>query len=382
MKILTVIETLGAGGAERALLTLLPALGQRGHECEVAVLRPPMTLEPEFSARGVPVHHLGLRHRWDLPRGVARVSVLARRGQFDVVHGHLFFGGLYVAMARPFAPGTAGLVTFHNLGYDSYPANTTWRKARKRVDTVAMRSLDRRVAVSEAAASHYRTHLGLRDCDVVPNGLDLSAVQSHHGDRRETSLRLGVDPDRPLLVAVGRFVPEKSHGDLIAALRLVRDRNASVQLVLVGDGPRRADVENAVRTAGVTDAVVLAGTRPHHEVLDIVAAADIFVSSSVHEGFSLATAEAMALGRPVAVTSVGGVPEIVGHDGAGRLVPAGQPEALARVILELLGDPAAAAACGELGRRRIEERFSIQVVAEQLESVYEAALTSRRREAR
>jgi glycosyltransferase involved in cell wall biosynthesis len=342
------------------------------------VLRPPTDLEPELCSQGILAHHLGLRHRWDLARGVAGLSVLARRGKFDVLHGHLFFGGIYVAIARRLSPGTAGVVTFHNLGYDSYPANTAWRKARKEIDAIAMRSLDRRVAVSEAVAAHYRAHLRLEDCDVVPNGLDLPVLQSPRSDRRGTLIGLGVDPDRPVLVAVGRFVPEKCHGDLIATMRAVRDRNPSAQLVLVGDGPRRAEVEEAARAAGVGEAVVFTGTRPHQEVLDIVSAADVFVSSSSHEGFSLATAEAMALGRPVVVTSVGGVPELVGNEGAGRLVPARGPGELARVVLELLDDPVAAATCGALGRHRVEERFSVQAVAQQLEPAYEAALASRR----
>lgn len=378
MRVLTVIETLGSGGAERALVALLPALVARGHHCEVAVLRPPFTIGTELREACIPVHDLHLRHRWDVPRGVAGVRSVARGGHFDVLHGHLFFAGLYVASARRLVPGTVGVVTFHNLGYDSFPADTAWRRARKRVDARAMGSVDRLLAVSEAVADHYRANLLPGPIDVVPNGIDLGAVTGARAGREEVLKGLGLDPARPVLVAVGRFVPEKAYGDLVTTMQILGARGCRAQLVVLGEGPGRGEVERAVGAAGIGSYVVLAGARPHPEVLDVVAAADVFVSSSTHEGFPLAPAEAMALGRPLAVTAVGGVPELVG-DRAGILVPPGRPNTLADAIIDLLRDPAAAASRGQAGRRRVAESFSVETMAERVEGVYEAALAARRR---
>lgn len=377
MRILTVIETLASAGAERALLALLPALEARGHHCEVAVLRPPTTIAAELRCTGIAVHDLGLQHRWDVWRGVAGVRGVARRGRFDVLHGHLFFAGLYVALARRLVPGAASVVTFHNLGYDSFPADTPWRRARKRLDAAVMRSVDRRVAVSQAVATHYEAHLRPGPIEVVPNGVDLRAIGSTRVAPVEVLRGLGLDPARPVLVAVGRLAPEKAYGDLLSAMQILRTRGCRAQLVVLGEGPRRREVEQAVLAGGLQDDVVLAGLRAHSEVLDVVAASDMFVSSSTHEGFPLAPAEAMALGRPLAVTAVGGVPELVG-EGAGVLVRPGRPEDLAGAILDLLGDPAAAAARGEAGRRRVAEQFAIDSVAGRMESVYQSALAARR----
>lgn len=375
---LTVIETLGAGGAERVLVSLLPALQERGHECAVAVLRPPLTLEGDLADAGIAVHDLRLAHRWDLVRGVPRLWALTRAGRFDVLHGHLFFAGLYVALVRPLVHDTATVATFHNLGYDSFPADTTWRCIRKRIDVALMHTIDRRVAVSEAVAVHYRRHLGVEQVEVVPNGLDLAGIAMTSADRAKVLKRMGLDPKRPVLVAVGRFVPEKAYGDLVAAVAAVRDGGCAVQLVVVGDGPGRPEVEAAIAAAGLQAYVVLAGSLPHAEVLETVAAADVFVSSSTHEGFPLSPAEAMALGRPLAVTAVGGVPELVGDDGAGILVAPSHPHDLAAAIVELLRDPVAAAAAGETGRRRVAELFSVETMAGRLEDIYTQALAHRR----
>ncbi len=378
MRVLTVIETLGAAGAERALVALLPAMQARGHHCEVAVLRPPLTIAQDLREIGVIVHDLGLRHRWDIPKGVAGVRNLARRHRFDVLHGHLFFAGVYVALARPLLPGVAGVVTFHNLGYDSFPADSAWRRVRKLLDQALMRSVDRRVAVSQAVADHYRSHLGVEQIEVVPNGLDLAAIAHRRASRAVVLTRLGLDPARPVLVAVGRFVPEKAYGDLVAAVAAVRSQGCPAQLVVLGDGPGRPGVEAALRHIDIGTDAVLAGVRPHDEVLDTVAAADVFVSSSTHEGFPLAPTEAMALGRPMAVTAVGGIPEIVGEDGASVLVRPGHPDELARIILEQLRDPDAAAARAEKGRHRALDCFDVATTALHIERVYDAALAHRR----
>ncbi len=378
MRVLTVMEGLGRGGAERALIALLPALKGLGHTCEVAVLRPPFTLEPDLREIGVPVHDLRLRHRWDVSRGVFGLVGLARREQFDILHGHLFFPGLYISLARPLTRDAARLMTFHSLGYEAYPALSAYHKARKRLDAAMTRSLDRRVAVSEAVATHYRSHLGLQLIDVVPNGFDVASIGAGRARRTDVLRALRLDADRPVLVAVGRLVTEKGYPDLVAAMARVHARGRRAQLVVLGEGPQRRMIEQAVDKAGLGDDVRLLGARSHAETLDVVGAADLFVSSSHHEGFPLAPAEALVLGRPVVLTTAGGVAELVGEEGVAHLVQPGRPDDLADAILDALANPEAAMARSQAGARRVAEQFGVERVARQLASVYEAALIGRR----
>jgi glycosyltransferase involved in cell wall biosynthesis len=359
VRVLTVIETLGAGGAERALLTMLPALADRGHECEVAMLHGPDTLAADLRAAGIVVHDLRLRHRWDLWRGVRGVARLGRG--VDVLHAHNFFPGTYVALSRPFARRPRRVVTFHNLGYDSFPANTPWRRLRKSLDGVLMRrGVDRRIGVSTPVAEHYRHHLRLPEITVVPNGFDVDGLARVRPDAAR------VPGSGPLIVAVGRLVVEKATVDLVAAVAAL----PGARLAVVGDGPRRGDVEAAIARHGVGDRVALLGELDHAATIALVAAADVFASASTHEGFPLAPAEAMAVGTPVVVTAVGGVPELVGDGGV--LVAPGDPGALADAVRAVLADPAERARLAAAGRARVRA-YAIEAVAARLDDVYAAA---------
>lgn len=375
LRILTVIETLGAGGAERALVSLLPALQRRGHSCAVAALTGPLTLASELEAAGIKVHSLDLRHRWDVDRGIRRLAKLARLERYDILHGHLFFGGLYVSASRLLLPQARRAVTFHNLGYDSLPANNGWRRIRKRLDGVLMRRcIDRPIAVSQAVADHYAAHLGVRGTAVVHNGIDIAAVErAGVGDRTTILSELGLDPTADLLVAVGRLVPEKGYPDLLAAIEKLGRTRAGVQLVILGDGPLRAQVETAVQELRLACPVVVAGYRSHDETIAIVACADVLVSASTHEGFAIAIAEAMAVGTPVVATCVGGVPELVAD--AAVLVRPGDPAAMASAIASLLEDVPRRRDLAERGRRRMAERFGIARIAERLDLLYQDLVT-------
>src|SRR6185369_6891690 len=135
---------------------------------------------------------------------------------------------------------------------------------------------------------------------------------------------------------------------LLAALRRERP---DVQGVIVGDGPLRAEVERAAREAGLAASCRLLGERA--DVAALLAALDVFVLSSVSEGFPFVVLEAMAMERPVVATAVNGVPEIVEDGTTGRLVPRGDGRALLGAALDTLARPDAARAMGRAGRRRV-----------------------------
>ena len=110
MKILTVIESLGCGGAEQALVNLLPVLKSRGHQCEVVALWPPYDIAPMLERYGISLHPLDIKGRWNLPQAVVRLAQAVRQVQPDVVHAHLFFASLYSALhqATHTRPGQGG----------------------------------------------------------------------------------------------------------------------------------------------------------------------------------------------------------------------------------------------------------------------------------
>jgi glycosyltransferase involved in cell wall biosynthesis len=162
-------------------------------------------------------------------------------------------------------------------------------------------------------------------------------------DRTAAKARLGVDG--PLIVSAGALIPRKGQAVTIAALEHI----PQATLILVGEGPDRPMLERQVASTGLTDRVRLLGSRPHGDLPDLLAAADMMILPSSSEGLANVWVEALACGTPIIITDVGGARELLRDDSAGRIV-AREPEAIAAAALELLADPPAA----DLVRRAAE----------------------------
>jgi glycosyltransferase involved in cell wall biosynthesis len=374
--LLAVSESLGRGGAEQALVNMLPALQLRGCRCEVVALHPPYTLAPDLERAGITVHRLEMTHRWVIAQGVSRLARLLRRRRYDIVHGHLFFAGLYVALTRPLMPHVQRVVTFHNLGYDSFPADTLWLKARKRLDAWLMRHwIDRRVAVSSAVATHYARHLGVSSIDVIPNGFPMHELAIDPLiDRTEILRAYGFVPDDCVLLLCGRLIPEKGHRYFLEALDMLRQRGQRPRALIVGDGPLHDEIAAEIQRRKLDGQVRLVPAVTHDQLLRLMQACDLVVSASTHEGFPLVPGEAMALSRPLVATRAGGSTDLVEDGVSGLLVPPADPRALADSIGRLLTAADQRERLGRAARRRIEERFSTDKIADVWMQYYRAGL--------
>jgi glycosyltransferase involved in cell wall biosynthesis len=380
LRVLAVIETLSSGGAEHALLGLLGALAGRGHSCQVAVLWPPYDLAADFEATGIAVHRLGLSHRWNVPQGVWRLRDISRRMRPDVIHAHLFFAGLYVAGTRVFDPRPARMVTFHNLGYDSYPARTLWLRVRKRIDRTAMRhGVDRRLAVSRAVAEHYAGHLGLSQVSVVPNGLDLKQLATHpRRPREEVRAMYGVRADESVLLLAGTLRKEKGHRFLLQALARIRESGVTPRLLLAGAGPLERGLRAQTAALGLDGQVTFLGRLEHPELLDLIASVDLVVMPSTHEGASVAASEAICLGTPLLASAVGGLNELANHAGV-RLIRPSDPVLLGVEIARALKHPldGQPSSTSSAPTAAAADLLDIGESAQLLEAEYIAALSSR-----
>jgi len=369
LRILSVIETLGLGGAEQALLNLCRSLGSRGHHCEVAVLFPPYDLAVEFEAAGIRVHRLGISHRFNLPQGALRLARTVLSGRFQVVHAHLLFAGWYLSLAGLLVRHPVRVVSFHNLGYDSYPANTAWRRLRKALDGwLIRRGMDGMVGVSRAAAEHYRQHLSLAEVEVIPNAVSCELQPG------------GAQPELPAdyVIMPGRLVREKAHLSALRALALLRGEGVRPPLLIVGSGPQESAIRQGIEELGLTDQVRLLASLPQAELFPLVQGARFVLQSSSHEGFSLVAAEAHLLGVPVVATRVGAIPEIVCHGESGLLVDTGDDTALAGAISELWRHPERRERMGRAGRLRVEEHLGVESVARRWEAYYRRLISRRR----
>ena len=364
IRLLSVIESLGRGGAERLLVTLHRHLPEN-FRASVVSLYGPDPLAQEIEATGARVHRLRSSRRRPFATH-RRLRRIVREFAPDIVHTHLFHGNL---MGRLAARGSAPVLTsLHNPDY-SYEGSGVlgWRKL---VDRATKRWTEHFLAVSEAVAADYRQHLGLRDVQVLHNFVDLAAARERASRRSVEEVRAEAKTPQSAIVLmhVGRFSPQKGHDVLVDAFARVLESRHDVVLWLVGEGQGRASIESRCRTLGIDRAVRFIGSVA--EPMPYLAAADVFVFPSRFEAFGIALVEAMAVGLPVVATAVGGITEVVGEEG-GILVPAGAVGALADACIDLAGSPERRLALADRARDRAKA-FDVSVLLPHLIRIYEA----------
>jgi len=368
---LRILEVLGyscAGGAAESVLELTASL-QRGG-ARVTVAAPD---EPGFAgrveqagARFVPV---AMSSRRDVA-SFARLVALVRRERFDVVHTHCRNGDLHGALAAR-AAGCRAIVSHLRgllLDGDGAPADD-WID---RLHRATLRRLPRRiVAISEAVRRRALAAIGVAPDRVVTvrNGIALARFRAPRRERAALRAELGVAADAKLLLAVGTLGRCKAQELLIEALRKLP---ASATLALVGDGPDRAALEERARHRGVAARVRFLGARD--DVPELLHAADLFVHAARWEGFGRVVAEAMAAGRAVVATRVGGIPEFVADGTTGVLVEPDSADALADALAALLADPARAQRLGRAAADYASRELDSEATARGVGRVLEGAV--------
>jgi glycosyltransferase involved in cell wall biosynthesis len=205
---------------------------------------------------------------------------------------------------------------------------------------------------------------------IIPNFLEPAAFAAPDAaDRARRLAALGVPADRWIVGIVARLSAVKNHALLLHAVRRLTAGSRPVHIVIVGDGPMQAELEHLAHSLALAGRVTFTGTLPNrpnpHDLFDLS------VLTSRSEGFPNAVVEAMAAGRPVVATDVGGVRDAVSDGVNGLLVPSGDEAALAAAIARLRDDPALAEAMGRAGRKAAMDRFSQEVVLNQLTALYE-----------
>jgi glycosyltransferase involved in cell wall biosynthesis len=176
---------------------------------------------------------------------------------------------------------------------------------------------------------------------------------------------------------VGLLRPQKAHHVLLRAAKTLVERWPDLQVLIIGDGPERANIERLIAELELERNVRITGLR--RDVPDVLAALDIAVCCSDFEGSPLSVLEYMAAGLPVVATEVGGLADLIESGINGLLVPPGDPAALATALAQLLSDRATARAMGARGVERRMEEFDISVIVRRLEALYGELLAQKGR---
>jgi glycosyltransferase involved in cell wall biosynthesis len=222
-----------------------------------------------------------------------------------------------------------------------------------------LQGCDRIIAVSQALAEAVgQIGISPDPITVIPDGVDLSQFSPAQNNRE------------PLLLYIGSLIKRKGVEYLIEALALIAQKQPSLRLLIVGDGPERPTLERLVSNRCLTERVTFAGQQPPNEVRLWLQQAKLFVLPSVEEGLGVVLLEALACGVPIVASRVGGIPEAVTLD-VGLLVPPADPTLLGEAIIQLLSDEQRWQTLSQNARKRAEEFYDWRQIAAKLINIYQ-----------
>lgn len=347
LRIVTVCSaTRGTYGAVRSMRVLVDGLAERGHETSYATWRG-RGLGRELRASGASVDELRVRTKID-PLAVARLARILRRRRADIVHTHLstssVIGGLAARLAK--VPSVA---TVHGLS-----------------GKLSFSFVDHLIAVADAGKTHLvRQGVPEGRISVVHNGIRMPDLSGQNP--ADARLALGLEGAFPILATSSRMSAMKGIPEALRAIAAVKGEFPALRYVLLGDGDETATMRALARDLGIEEHVRFVGYV--EDVWPWLVASHAFLFPSRKEALPMAVIEAMAAGRPVVATRVGGVPELI-DERSGTIVAPEDPAALAAAIAGLCSSPVRLSAQGEWARERARAEFSDAVMAARAEAVY------------
>ena len=355
------------GGGEVQLLQLIDACVEAGVQVEVACAAG-SGLAVQARERGVVVHELDFAPQ-RLARAVGELRALVFSRQIEIVQGTGYLTNLLTRRAvKGLDVKLVNAVHVEPRASVANGGSKATAMARMLADWASAGRVDRFVAVSQAVADAVAAQLKLDPSavTVIRNGVDAEAVRSAAMGVIGGKLPCG---DGPLVGTVGRLEPVKGTGDFVRAAAPVLDRMPDARFAIAGSGTNESRLYTVAAAVDVSHRLQILGHVS--AVARFIDALDVFVMPSLSEGLGIAALEAMALGKPVVATDVGGLPEVVVDGETGLLVPAGEPTSLARAIVQLLEDPERARAMGAAGRERVEREFTLTRMGREWLAVYE-----------
>ena len=289
---------------------------------------------------------------WSVARRLAR---LTNKHGVDLLHAHQYTPFFWSALSR--VPRTRPPIIFTEHGRH-YPDQ---RKVKRVLaNKVLLRSGDRVTAVGQFVKQALVNNEGIADqrIEVIYNGIDPTPLDAQQAAKARVEVRaqLNLAPDQPVALQVARFHPVKDHATSIRAFAHMAGQIPDACLLLAGEGEKRSESQALATKLGVADRVRFLGERD--DVPQLMAAADLFVLSSLSEGISLTLLEAMAAGLAIAATDVGGNREVIAAGESGLLSPRGDDRALAANLAALLSDRDRRTAMGRAGRKRLLDTFT------------------------
>lgn len=353
MKILQVITSLQIGGAEKLIVDMVPLYREHGYDVDILLFDGRDTaFKKELEKKGIRIFHLGHSGKVYNPLFIFKLIPYLRK--YDIIHTHNTACQYFVVCAKILSRSHAKLVTTEH-STTNRRRNIGWFRP---IDKFIYGFYDAIISISSGTTDFLMAYLGKQErIETIYNGISLSAFLN-----AESLSRQDVG-DKFLIIMVAGFREEKDQDTVIRAMALLPE---TYFLYLVGDGIRRGVCEQLVKELRLEKRIVFLGIR--NDVPRLLKTADIVVMSSHWEGFGLAAVEGMAAGKPVIVSDVPGLSQIV--EGAGILFTVKDEEGLAARIKCLMNNPVYYREIAEQCRQRAFE-YDISKTVDAYEKIYE-----------
>ncbi len=313
------------------------------------------------------------------PRDLKALAALYRLMRLErphIVHTHTAKAGFLGRLAARLAGVPVVVHTYHgHVLHGYYGPVTEW--CLRLMERALARATDCIIAVSDRV-KHDLVAYRIAPAEkiaIMHLGFDLQPFLDCAVRRGVFRRELGLKNGARLVGMVGRIFPIKNHRLFVDAAARVAAREPAAHFVIVGDGIQRSATEERVRELGLANRVIFTGWR--HDLPSIYADLDALVVSSDNEGTPVSVIEAMASGRPVVGTSVGGLPDLITEGKNGYLVAPRDADGLATAILRLLQDGDAAARMGQAARESVRERFTVDRLTADIENLYTRLLAQK-----
>jgi glycosyltransferase involved in cell wall biosynthesis len=398
IRVLHVITRMVRGGAQQNTLATAVGINGRGWDSSLVTgpaLGPEGSLAPECLVSGLRVLRVpALVREASPPRdldALQQLTRLIRQERPHVVHTHTSKAGMLGRIAARLAGAPVVVHTPHGHVFHSYEGRLQ-TQLFVRLERACARTADRLIALTETERlEHLDLGIGRpKQWVTVHSGVDFEPLEAGRSSRDSVRAELGLPPDAVVVGSVGRLVPIKGHAYLIEAIARLSAKHPALQVLLIGDGPLRADLIARARSLGIgvsNGGAAIAPCRPEgaamhvlglrRDVGRLLAAMDLFVLPSLNEGMGRVLVEAMAMELPCIASRVSGVPDVVEDGLTGVLVPPRDPQALAREISTLIEHRERAREMGRQGRLKVVPEFSVERMITKLEAVYRELLEAK-----
>ena len=362
LNVIHLVEELTIGGLEKILTTIVLNLDKKKYNVSVWCLREGGFFADKLVKEGIDVKILHISTSRN-PLSIYKLYRFLKSHKFDIIHTHAYSAGTIGRMSA-FLAGVPVIISHNHSVYDYYG------KFYNLVEWFLSLITDRVICISEVVNgfANKTQRINSKKLITIHNGIDdvCDLTEKSSSDLKK---ELGIPINHPVICTISHMEEHKGLKYLLEAASLLLQSKNDVSFLLVGEGVLKKELKILCADLKIEKNVIFAGEQS--DISEILSLSDIFVLPSLREGLPLTILEAMACGKPVIATNVGGIPEIVKDGENGILVYPKDPETLYMAMNELLGDREKREKMGRIGKRVCDESFRTKTMVEKVEDLYD-----------